>query len=135
MSHLSNSATNMTFSNLNKQNTKKLCFQDIIKDKYTSSLSQPLQFECIEDVHRRVQTTIKKHIEIYNAKMNEIIETLNHMHIKDIMFFNELLNTNDCALQKNSITELVEIPKEHTVRVFEIEKAILKVICSPLKSF
>ena len=44
---------------------------------------------------------------MYNTKLNEIIETLTDMQIKDIMHFNQLLEKNDKAYQKRSIEDLI----------------------------
>ena len=62
MNHLSNSATNMSFSGLAKNNPKKLCFQNIIQTKGTSKNSELKFYESIDDVYERVQGSIKKHI-------------------------------------------------------------------------
>lgn len=92
MSQFSNSE--LTFASLAKKNASKLSFHNLIRDRLSDGLPDQTKL----DIHHRIEASIKKHIEMYNSKMNEIIETLNHIHIKEIMFFNELLETNDSVL-------------------------------------
>lgn len=45
--------------------------------------------------YEEAQNIIRQQIESYNTQLNEIMETLTDMQIKDLMKFNELLEKND----------------------------------------
>ena len=63
----------MSFSNLSKNQTKKLCFQNLILPKSSETPLRPEAFESLDKAYKKAQNSIKQHIEIYNAKVHEMI--------------------------------------------------------------
>ena len=55
-------------------------------------LSEEVQIDVLESQFNRIQTAIRKQIESYNKAIDEVVEQLRDMQIKDLMTFNRVID-------------------------------------------